>query len=145
MVLIDPGYLDPDDREAVVKFNIPVSSVRDILGKQNLTLTDNTVTLTIPKGVIRVIDIEHSPLASVEAPVEEKKVTVFPNPFSDHLEISLSHEDQEVDIEISDMKGKIIMKDSNKTFLNTQHFAKGLYLIAIMIRGNRHVQKIIKV
>lgn len=60
LVLIDPGYLDPADRQAVIRFqHIQPIEIRDILSDKVLSLHDNTLQLEVPMGVLRVIDIRH--------------------------------------------------------------------------------------
>jgi hypothetical protein len=59
LVLIDSGYLDPADRVAEIKVNADVLSATDILSRQKLTVSGNALTVTVPMGILRVIDIEH--------------------------------------------------------------------------------------
>jgi lambda-carrageenase len=61
--LIDPGYTDPDDREVEIHFNgIKCNSATDILRKETLTLNNNKISLTVPMGILRIVDIEASVL-----------------------------------------------------------------------------------
>jgi hypothetical protein len=60
VTLIDPGYISPADREArIVLQHLEGKDCRDILSGETLPLTENAVLLTIPAGVLRIIDISH--------------------------------------------------------------------------------------
>jgi hypothetical protein len=59
LVLIDSGYLDPADRLAGIKINADVLSATDILSRQKLPVGENALTVTVPMGILRVIDLEH--------------------------------------------------------------------------------------
>ncbi|WP_298493967.1 hypothetical protein [uncultured Algibacter sp.] len=60
LILVDSGYIDPQEREAKVIFqNIQPKSVIDILSKENLILKDEILELTVPAGSIRVIDVAY--------------------------------------------------------------------------------------
>jgi len=60
VVLIDSGWLDPDDRAVVLRFasRPPRRSVVDILSGERLKLADGTVSLTVPAGALRILDLE---------------------------------------------------------------------------------------
>lgn len=59
LVLIDAGYLDPADRTAEVVVRAEVVSATDILSRQTLAVRQNALTVTVPMGILRVIDFEH--------------------------------------------------------------------------------------
>jgi hypothetical protein len=60
VTLIDPGYTDPADREAeIVLQRIDGTACRDILSGEDLPLREGSVTLTVPAGVLRVVDVAH--------------------------------------------------------------------------------------
>ena len=60
VTLIDSGYLDPADRDAeVVLQHLDGVSCRDLLAKQDLPIKDSAVQLTVPAGILRVLDITH--------------------------------------------------------------------------------------
>lgn len=60
IVLVDPGYIDPQDREVEVVFqNKQPKSVIDILSKENLKISGESVKLSIPAGSMRFIDISY--------------------------------------------------------------------------------------
>lgn len=59
LILIDPGYIAPQEREATVIFqNIKPNSVIDILSNESLKFEDRTMHVKVPAGSIRFIDIE---------------------------------------------------------------------------------------
>ncbi len=59
LVLIDSGYLDPADRTATVAVNAAVVAATDILSGGRLDHRGNTLSVRVPMGILRVIDIEH--------------------------------------------------------------------------------------
>jgi hypothetical protein len=61
MVLIDPGYMDPADREAVVGFqHLKPVEIKDILSGEILSLNkEGKLKVNIPIGILRIIDIVH--------------------------------------------------------------------------------------
>lgn len=59
LVLIDPGYLDPDDRHAEVLFqNLNVKAARDILSGVSIPTDGNKMNIDVPMGILRIIDLE---------------------------------------------------------------------------------------
>ncbi len=60
VTLIDPGYLSPADREArIVLQHLRGVECRDILSGEELPLVGNASVLTVPAGVLRIVDIAH--------------------------------------------------------------------------------------
>ncbi len=59
LVLIDARYLDPADRFAEVTVRAEVVSATDILSRQTLAVRHNALTVPVPMGILRVIDLEH--------------------------------------------------------------------------------------
>jgi len=60
-VIIDPGYLDPDDREAEFIFQlVEAMESNDILSGENLPIIIGKMSFKVPLGILRVIDIKHN-------------------------------------------------------------------------------------
>jgi len=60
LVLIDPGYLDPADREAeVVLQHVDASGAKDILSGESIKIEQGKMKLKVPMGILRIIDITH--------------------------------------------------------------------------------------
>jgi hypothetical protein len=59
LVLIDSGYLDPADRVAEIKVKAEGVTATDILSRENLPVRGSTLTVTVPMGILRVIELEH--------------------------------------------------------------------------------------
>jgi hypothetical protein len=60
VTLIDPGYLDPADRNAeIVLQHLGGVGCRDILSGEDLPLEDTRVRLQVPAGIFRIVDIAH--------------------------------------------------------------------------------------
>lgn len=66
VTLVDPGYLDPDDRDAKIVFqHLDPVTCTDILSGVNLPIARRTVEVRVPAGTWRIMDIEHRPGTSV--------------------------------------------------------------------------------
>ena len=60
VTLIDPGYLDPGEREVeVVLQHLVARGATDILSREKLELRSGRIKLRIPAGTLRIIDVEH--------------------------------------------------------------------------------------
>jgi lambda-carrageenase len=60
LILVDPGYIDPQDRKVIVKFqNIHVTKAVDILSKEQLSISKKQIELIVPAGSRRFIDVFH--------------------------------------------------------------------------------------
>jgi hypothetical protein len=65
VLLIDPGYLDPKDTDAVIHLqNLSGVTAIDILRNENLQIVNNEISLTVPMGILRIIDLISYPIAS---------------------------------------------------------------------------------
>jgi hypothetical protein len=60
VTLIDPGYLDPADREAEIVLQ-HMNGLRciDILSGETLPVESGRIHVTVPMGTLRIVDIEH--------------------------------------------------------------------------------------
>lgn len=60
VTLIDSGYTDPDDRKALVVLqHLDGIGCRDVLSNENLPIEHRSVKVTVPAGVLRIVDIAH--------------------------------------------------------------------------------------
>jgi lambda-carrageenase len=65
VTLVDPGYLDPADREANVIFQgVDATACTDILRREALPIADRTVHVRVPMGTLRILDIAHRAMGS---------------------------------------------------------------------------------
>ena len=77
-------------------------------------------------------------------------VKVYPNPVTDELYISNSDNANPIsNIEILDVQGKSILKETNKsqpiTYINTNYLSSGLYFLKITNDSGSHfIHKLIK-
>ena len=61
ITLVDPGYLDPDDREAEIVFQkVRASGCVDILSGEKLNVEGGRVRVSVPMGSLRVVDAVHA-------------------------------------------------------------------------------------
>lgn len=67
ITLIDPGYLDPDERQAeIILQHLEGISCTDILSGETLNINKGRITTTIPAGVFRMLDVKHIPKNSTD-------------------------------------------------------------------------------
>jgi len=60
VVLVDPGYTDPADRDVEINLqHLNGLKCTDILSNENLEIKNNKIKVHIPIGIFRVLDIEH--------------------------------------------------------------------------------------
>ena len=60
VILIDSGYTDPDDRDAkIILQHLEGTACRDMLRNETLAIRQGTIALTVPAGVLRIVDITH--------------------------------------------------------------------------------------
>ncbi|WP_282135266.1 WD40 repeat domain-containing protein [Seonamhaeicola maritimus] len=60
VIMVDPGYLDPQERHVVVKFqNRKPKQAIDVLSNETLKISDNQLKLKVPAGSMRFIDVSY--------------------------------------------------------------------------------------
>lgn len=59
LTLLDPGYLSPAEKRVTVRFAVRPVSATDILDREEVAIAENSMAVTIPAGILRIIDIEH--------------------------------------------------------------------------------------
>ena len=60
VTLIDPGYVSPADRQAKVAVqHLRALECRDILSGESLPIVQESIALTVPAGILRIVDITH--------------------------------------------------------------------------------------
>jgi hypothetical protein len=60
VVLIDPGWLDPQDRKVALRIQLPGAwKVSDALSGSELAVKGNTANLIVPAGALRILDLRH--------------------------------------------------------------------------------------
>ncbi|CAA6692410.1 MULTISPECIES: hypothetical protein [unclassified Lentimonas] len=60
LILVDPGYVDPQERDVIVRFQGECpESATDILSKESLPITSHTIELTVPAGSVRFVDVSY--------------------------------------------------------------------------------------
>ncbi|MBL4708074.1 MAG: T9SS type A sorting domain-containing protein, partial [Flavobacteriales bacterium] len=81
----------------------------------------------------------------------DMEITIYPNPFTENFWVDLSQIDESefVNIEVLDIAGKRIMKKDKvlgggKQELELSHINDGIYLILVIQKDKRYIQKLIK-
>lgn len=152
ITLVDPGYTDPDERNAtVVLQHLKGLSCKDILSGETLPIQNDSISLKIPAGVFRIIDITHDvgddtswpgnevPFTGIDKhPFPDKnELTFYPNPGSGELFVRIPKEfsGKALFYKVFDNSGRQIMNGSTKNAdlfeLNLSGYASGLYFIQL--------------
>lgn len=86
---------------------------------------------------------------SINELMDAFSVTIYPNPTHGNLTISTqsTHNNPLTELMLYNTQGKLLYKDTNNNNTNTINMSmydKGIYLLIIMIEGNRKEFKVIK-
>ncbi|WP_055255546.1 hypothetical protein [Pseudoalteromonas sp. P1-11] len=57
IILVDQGYIDPQDRDVTIHFHKKTKWVKDILSKEEFHITDNKMKVTVLAGSVRFFDV----------------------------------------------------------------------------------------
>jgi hypothetical protein len=58
--LVDPGYLNPNEREAeIVLQYIQGITCTDILSRNTIPINNAKISINVPAGVFRIVDIKY--------------------------------------------------------------------------------------
>ena len=75
----------------------------------------------------------------------DNRISIYPNPFANHVEIQAAHEVSQV--RVYNITGQEILRDTpNKArfTLDTAHLSKGVYLLSLESNGKNTTAKIVK-
>jgi hypothetical protein len=90
-------------------------------------------------GQTSALGLNENPLAS--------KTTIFPNPASNQVTISLESLQQEVEVSMTDTTGKVVYKtkesETQNIAVNTIDFANGIYLVQIKAKDYTTTKKLV--
>ncbi|MBK6447005.1 MAG: T9SS type A sorting domain-containing protein [Bacteroidetes bacterium] len=74
-------------------------------------------------------------------------INLFPNPADNHLTISFGNNNKKAEVTITDITGNIIhtttANETNKIEVNTNEFAKGIYIVQIQAAGFVSTKKLV--
>ena len=73
-------------------------------------------------------------------------ISIFPNPATNQFQITLNTEMKEVELDIVDLNGKIIMKNKISSVQNTveiSRFNPGIYFVKVVSQNNFEVFKLV--
>jgi lambda-carrageenase len=145
VVLIDPGYADPADRQAVIKLQISgIDKAIDILSGEELAINSDQISLTVPMGILRVIDLIKYPSANVKVPDQkEPSFTIFPNPAKNGFSISTSSESYSY--KVLDINGRIRSEGigSYTNFIPAEDLKPGVYMIFLNTDNHSYVNRVV--
>jgi len=111
------------------------------------TITFDNRTMTIQNRTFNLADVQNlsfvanvpvvPPPSSIETPLNDKQITVFPNPVQDELSIVVENP-QGLSFRMFDMMGRLLKSDqiqTETTLVNMQNFAAGAYVLHIIQNG----------
>ncbi|MFC2137977.1 T9SS type A sorting domain-containing protein [Bacteroidota bacterium] len=114
-------------------------------------ITDTSTTITDTTGSIG--DTTSSNLDSNQTYIQlnnfSDKILVYPNPFTNELNLEFKYEINDVAIEILTMHGKLLYRKvyknpENKICISDLQLQKGVYLLNIKTKNNRYSVKLLK-
>jgi hypothetical protein len=88
-------------------------------------------------GFITTLNIPQGVLTSVQEPMEPGNVGIYPNPFTDHIEINCTGDFK---VEIKTVLGQTIISARNAAYVSTKHLSNGVYFVTV----NSKTYKLIK-
>ncbi|KAA9333617.1 T9SS type A sorting domain-containing protein [Adhaeribacter soli] len=94
---------------------------------------------------LEVIRANPSGTTGLKDDVLQAKLSVFPNPSAGIFNVSLA-QGKALELEVTDLSGKVVMKQSTKANngrLDLSKAAKGIYLLKVMAEGTFSVRKIV--
>jgi polyhydroxybutyrate depolymerase len=77
----------------------------------------------------------------LEEQTTQSKVSIFPNPVKNKLNINVSDNNE---ILINTIYGQEVIRLQNKNQIDVSSLAKGIYILTVVQEGNTHIQKFIK-
>lgn len=76
--------------------------------------------------------------------VQQPKITVFPNPASDEIKITIPKDRTLVSIALFDVLGKKIPLDISEELIDVSHLLSGIYLLRMETDRGISTQKLVK-
>ena len=82
------------------------------------------------------------------AEIKTEDILTFPNPFSDHLNISLDEKTNLISYHIYDQTGRLVLQKLNEKLgdhftIDTQNLDKGFYILNIIANQNQEIKNIV--
>ncbi|MEI8202809.1 MAG: T9SS type A sorting domain-containing protein [Bacteroidota bacterium] len=111
----------------------------------SLTFLDTVNYYSYPAAYYLIDDVSVMECEPI-VPQPDGSITVFPNPVSDELAIEAKWNSETITFDIFNAIGQIIYKGSlvDKTVINTENFAAGMYLIRLDYGGRWIYKKVVK-
>ena len=111
-----------------------------------LDLTDNTWYYTTSTPMVRM----NFSSAGIEDNDASFGLNVYPNPAENEANISVSVENANVAVSLTDLSGKVVYNNNLGTVngtknvtINTGNFANGIYMVAVNSNGNISTKKLV--
>ncbi len=108
---------------------------------QNLS-ENNTYSFSFPGGVEKNrFELRFSQLSDIEN-ISNNDIIIYPNPAKDRIQIISNSEI--LNIELSNVSGKILIRQDRVDVLNTGHLSAGVYFLKITTKNGIFTKKVIK-
>jgi hypothetical protein len=116
------------------------------LGYQNLIcFSENNLPVYPDTGTCDFITSAPEPIS------RPPSVTVYPNPFEEHIVCETTHTERISRITLTDVMGKVVLQNEikfaenhHKQILETEFLKSGIYFLAVELDGKRRVIKLVK-
>lgn len=148
VTLVDPGYTDPAESNAVIVLQRHTGiACKDILNGENLNITDKEIRLKVPIGLFQIIDITHSELDDIswlgfDKVGNKPEFSIFPNPGNGKLNIKLpiNFNSKIINYSIYNtirtcLLTETVYNNSEEFKVNIMNLPKGLYHIVVRLQN----------
>jgi hypothetical protein len=142
-VLID--FYDPETTTMGQWLNNSVSLIDKMMVTSTMQLivyiSDYPETVNITKAAFDYFYVTDFSVLSYDD-IEEKEISIYPNPFTDQLFISETNSN----LMIFDFSGQLVFESVNETAINLSHLSKGIYLVMVKDENGLllNVEKVVK-
>ena len=125
-----------------------VSATQNALKQSEASINKGTISMTLPKLSVTVIQIPFQITLGVRD-MEETKFRLYPNPAQGQVMLDASEISGTIDITINDISGRIVESfqiksdPSTKIPINISSLTKGVYVVNVFHERNKYSQKLI--
>jgi hypothetical protein len=95
------------------------------------------------RHIIKYIGTDSCILSDINE-IPEFEIGIFPNPTSDFITIQGIPKSANFRVTVTDMSGRIIKSESNKSKIDIRELASGIYLVALEFGQGRIVKRVVK-
>ncbi|SEW17403.1 aminopeptidase YwaD [Chryseobacterium wanjuense] len=145
----DTDYISFEEKgEVITGFFEKIRSYYPHTANDTFANTDPVYIFNVGKAAVGALQhfavASSSILATEEANVNAlESVKIYPNPAKDFLNIELPRDIKDFNFEVTDLLGRVLIKDKNNTHINVEGLAKGAYIGKLTSKDHVAVRKIL--